>query len=104
MTTQRKDMIQAFKLYYSKDKSTAAINSKEHKAVENCLFMLKRVKKNGADILKAVTDVYIKADSGGKIAEQVQSVVTEMFVTDKTVYRLLHKAEKIYTKEIEILS
>ncbi len=103
MTAQRKDMIQAFKLYYSKDKNTAVVNSKEYKAVENCLFMLKRV-KNGADILKAVIEVYIKADSGGKISERVQSVAAEMFVTDKTVYRLLHKAEEIYTKEIEILS
>lgn len=103
MTAQRKDMIQAFKLYYSKDKNAAAINNKEYKAIKNCLFMFKRV-KNGADILKAVTDVYIKADSGGKTSERVQGVAAEMFVTDKTVYRLLHKAEEIYTKEIEILS
>lgn len=103
MTTQRKDMIKAFKLYYSNDKSATVVNSKEYKAVENCLFIFKRV-KNGADILKAFTDVYIKADSGGKTSERVQSVAAEMFVTDETVYRLLHKAEEIYAKEIELLS
>ena len=103
MTTKRKDMIRAFKMYYSKDKNAAVIDSKEHKAVENCLFMFKRV-KNGTDILNAVMEVYINVGGGGKTSERVQCVAAEMFVSDKTVYRFLQKAEEIYIKELELLS
>ncbi len=104
MTTKRKDMIQAFKLYYSKDKSAAAVNSKEYKAVQNCLFMFKRI-KNGAEIQNAVESVYIKGGKRrGDISNKVHRHAAETYTATHTIYNYLKKAEETYKKEMEILS
>lgn len=103
MTTNRANMINAFRSYYSKDKSVT-INAKEHKAVENCLFMFKRV-KNGKEIQNAVEAVYIKSNKRrGDISNKVHRHAAETYTATHTIYNYLKKAEEIYTKEIEILT
>lgn len=105
MTDKRKDMISAFKLYYSINKGKGStMTDKEIKAVENCLFLFKRI-KNGVDILKAVEDIYIKSNkSGGNVASRVRRLAAETYTSERIIYRYLQKATEIYTKEIELLS
>lgn len=105
MTEARKSMINAFKLYYSGNNSdNNTVTDKELEAVKNCLFLLKRI-KNGADILKAVEDVYIKADArGGNVLSRVRRLALELYTSDKQIYRYLKKAENMYIRELEMIS
>lgn len=104
MTKERREMIKAFKLYYASDDMKRNADNKELTAVRNCLFMFKRI-KNGADIQKAVEDVYINSSNRrGDISNRISRRAAETYTATHTIYNYLKKAEEIYKKEMEILS
>lgn len=95
-------MIQAFKQYDTD--SGGNISAKELEAVQNCLFLFKRI-KNGADILDVLNFVYINAKTyrRNEITQRVKYIAAEKHISEGTAYNYLKQAEKIFTRELEII-